>query len=1072
MNITLNTEISAAAAAGTEATSTYKASAEEVWSSGYKLDIADKVMDNEAYGHGLTADEIMQQAANTNVSVQKDFMIVMSNSVSGEDLQKMQEEGFNPTSTDVETYVNIVDKIKVSLAQAGVEVTGYTDDLDVDKIEEITGSRLTAETLAKDLSQMLSQADIPVTDENARELAEAVTEASQITGLSDEAVKYLVLNQKEPTIENLYKAQFVGTGVMQQPQGYYSEGIAGGSYYAKKADSISWDNLTNSIESVVSQAGLDTDEATKSEAVENAKWLVESGIELNAENLTRVSDLKSLSLPMELPDLEELCVTALENGKNPQSALMTGEASVAQQARELVEAVNNISDEAVHAVVEAEARLNIKNLSEAQKNIGTQQQPSGEASLLETQAKRQLEEIRLMMTEEANRRLLRAGISIDTTELSELVDTLKEAEDKMRAVLFEGADAGENGQRALIYEEALTKTGELADMPAAMVGRLAMSAQAYTLERFHAEGAQLQREAWQEADGYGSQDGDRQRQAAQAYETLMTAPRRDLGDSIRKAFQNVDDILEDMGLETSEANRRAVRILGYNSMEITGENLTAVKEADSRISGVIDRMTPAATLQMIRDGRNPLEMTFDELDDYLNGQDKDIAGSSQKYSEFLQKLDRADAITEPEREAYIGIYRLFHQIEQSDGAVIGSIVAAGAQMNFKNMLSAVRSASDKNMDVRIDDGFGALEELITKGEAIDGQIMSGFAQSGQDFADSQQQAREQYYARLSGEINTELSQRTDVEKLKQADISETSTIEQFADSIKMLRMSEGAGQQEELQSERLKSFQESVREAVLTDEQVIESLIEYGQSVSVDNIRAAQLLMSERGSLFRRIAGNTDSDEEESAPEGGILEKAEQFTDALTDSESANDAYGEIIREAGKAVEEMIYQRDASLIDIRAAQSFYKGLALAGSLAGEENYEVPMNIKGEITSVNLKIYHNTSEPGKVSVTLETAELGKVAAEFDVTDESVSGMMVYENKSMRTELEQLEQTFASALSGSDSESQRQVSVSLVQSNALDLNRFGQSKRSNGADDKVSTAELYRTAKAFLTALKDI
>ncbi|MCD8037582.1 MAG: DUF6240 domain-containing protein [Lachnospiraceae bacterium] len=1072
MNITLNTEISAAAAAGTEATSTYKASAEEVWSSGYKLDIADKVMDNEAYGHGLTADEIMQQAANTNVSVQKDFMIVMSNSVSGEDLQKMQEEGFNPTSTDVETYVNIVDKIKVSLAQAGVEVTGYTDDLDVDKIEEITGSRLTAETLAKDLSQMLSQADIPVTDENARELAEAVTEASQITGLSDEAVKYLVLNQKEPTIENLYKAQFVGTGVMQQPQGYYSEGIAGGSYYAKKADSISWDNLTNRIELVVSQAGLDTDEATKSEAVENAKWLVESGIELNAENLTRVSDLKSLSFPMELPDLEELCVTALENGKNPQSALMTGEASVAQQARELVEAVNNISDEAVHAVVEAEARLNIKNLSEAQKNIGTQQQPSGEASLLETQAKRQLEEIRLMMTEEANRRLLRAGISIDTTELSELVDTLKEAEDKMRAVLFEGADAGENGQRALIYEETLTKTGELADMPAAMVGRLAMSAQAYTLERFHAEGAQLQREAWQEADGYGSQDGDRQRQEAQAYETLMTAPRRDLGDSIRKAFQNVDDILEDMGLEKSEANRRAVRILGYNSMEITGENLTAVKEADSRISGVIDRMTPAATLQMIRDGRNPLEMTFDELDDYLNGQDKDIAGSSQKYSEFLQKLDRADAITESEREAYIGIYRLFHQIEQSDGAVIGSIVAAGAQMNFKNMLSAVRSASDKNMDVRIDDGFGALEALITKGEAIDGQIMSGFAQSGQDFADSQQQAKEQYYARLSGEINTELSQRTDVEKLKQADISETSTIEQFADSIKMLRMPEGAGQQEELQSERLKSFQESVREAVLTDEQVIESLIEYGQSVSVDNIRAAQLLMSERGSLFRRIAGNTDSDEEESAPEGGILEKAEQFTDALTDSESANDAYGEIIREAGKAVEEMIYQRDASLIDIRAAKSLYKGLALAGSLAGEENYEVPMNIKGEITSVNLKIYHNTSEPGKVSVTLETAELGKVAAEFDVTDESVSGMMVYENKSMRTELEQLEQTFASALSGSDSESQRQVSVSLVQSNALDLNRFGQSKRSNGADGKVSTAELYRTAKAFLTALKDI
>ena len=498
MNITFDSQVSTTAPAGTEniTTTTYKpqTAAQEVRSRGFQLDIADKVMDNEAYGHGLTADEIMQQAANTDVSVQKDFMIVMSNCVSGEDLQKMQEEGFNPAKVDVETYVNIVDKIKVTLAQAGVEVAGYNDDLDVDKIEEITGSRINAETLAGDLSDMLSKSDIPVTNENIEALVGAIMEASGITDISDEAIKYMVVNHKTPTIENIYKAQFSSTGNMQQAQGYYSEGIAGGgSYYAKKADSIDWKNLEKQLNSVISQAGLDTDEKTKSAALENAKWLVESGIELNVENLTLVSDLKELKLPMDLKQLEEICVTALENGKTPTKALMTGETSIAEQAKEILEDVEGISDEAVHAVAESGDEITIKNLSEAQKQIDasqaqtTVQNPAGvntdEVSLKEIEAKRQLEEIRLMMTEEANRHLLKAGISIDTAELSKVVDALKAAEESIRAVLFQGANAEENAQRALLFEETIAKTKAIAGMPAALIGKLVMSAQSYTINR-------------------------------------------------------------------------------------------------------------------------------------------------------------------------------------------------------------------------------------------------------------------------------------------------------------------------------------------------------------------------------------------------------------------------------------------------------------------------------------------------------------------------------------------------------------------------------------------------------------
>lgn len=1136
MNITVDTQYSASVPVNTESTTTtYKPAAQStgnVSRSGYKLDIADKVMDNEAYGgHGMTAEEIMQQAANSNAQSKKDFMIVMSSCVSGEDLQKMQEEGFTPGSTDVETYVTIVDRIKVTLAKAGVEVTGYNDNLDLDTIEQIVGSRTDAGALVNELvgklSDALQESDMPVTEENIAELVSAVMEASGIGELSDDAVKYLVVNGKAPTIENIYKAQYSSTENIRQSQGYYSEGQGSyGKYYAKKADSINWSNLEGRIDSVVKEAGLDTDAGTKAQAAANAKWLVESGIELNADNLNKVTELRNLPLPMSRDDIAAMCVTAMENGKAPSEADMRGERSVAEQAHEIAEQAGRISDEAVHAVAESGKEMNIKNLAQAQEQIEKQQTdaPQSESghvgsadmagteratdtaneydtdtaagganaeALKEVQARRQLEEIRLMMTEEANRHLLKAGISIDTTELSKLVDALRAAEERINAVLFQGESAEENAERALLYEETLTRTKELSGMPAAVIGKILSKFSQSTLLHIHEAGKTLQNQLENQLNQQGNknagQNPEQQQKASAAYETLMTEPRRDLGDRISKAFGNIDDILTDLGLETSESNKRAVRILGYNRMEINEDNINAVKEADSRVTGVISRMTPATTLQMIREQKNPLEMTMEELEAYLDSKDADPARDAEKYAKFLQRLDRTHNISAEEREAYIGIYRMFRQIEKSDGAVIGSLVASGAQMNFKNMLSAVRTAADKNMDVRVDDGFGGLEQLITKGKAIDTQINAGYHQPPDrqsDRNDADAAAQEQYYARLSGEINDELAGRTDFSQIRSTDITDETTIEAFADTVKAARATDDGEQVRQEKAEDLKSFQRDMHEVEQIDEQIINALIDYGQNINVDNIQAASTLIFERGSLFRQIInGNTEDsgdDDTETADaadseqtDGGLLALGDSFVENLTDAGRAGVSYKEIISEANKAVEQMLYtgSADNAKIDVKAAKALYKGLSLAGNLAREENYEIPMNIKGEITSVNLKIYHNASQTGKVAVTLDTENLGRVAAEFDVTKDRVSGMIVYENRAGKAELARLEEAVRQELGRAGD---RKTGISLVHARSVDLNKFGQDRDAKSTADaaKASTSELYQTAKAFLTALKAV
>ena len=1136
MNITVDTQYSASVPVNTESTTTtYKPAAQStgnVSRSGYKLDIADKVMDNEAYGgHGMTAEEIMQQAANSNAQSKKDFMIVMSSCVSGEDLQKMQEEGFTPGSTDVETYVTIVDRIKVTLAKAGVEVTGYNDNLDLDTIEQIVGSRTDAGALVNELvgklSDALQESDMPVTEENIAELVSAVMEASGIGELSDDAVKYLVVNGKAPTIENIYKAQYSSTENIRQSQGYYSEGQGSyGKYYAKKADSINWSNLEGRIDSVVKEAGLDTDAGTKAQAAANAKWLVESGIELNADNLIKVTELRNLPLPMSRDDIAAMCVTAMENGKAPSEADMRGERSVVEQAHEIAEQAGKISDEAVHAVAESGKEMNIKNLAQAQEQIEKQQTdaPQSESghvgsadmagteratdtaneydtdtaagganaeALKEVQARRQLEEIRLMMTEEANRHLLKAGISIDTTELSKIVDALRAAEERINAVLFQGESAEENAERALLYEETLTRTKELSGMPAAVIGKILSKFSQSTLLHIHEAGKTLQNQLENQLNQQGNknagQNPEQQQKASAAYETLMTESRRDLGDRISKAFRNIDDILTDLGLETSESNKRAVRILGYNRMEINEDNINAVKEADSRVTGVISRMTPATTLQMIREQKNPLEMTMEELEAYLDSKDADPARDAEKYAKFLQRLDRTHNISAEEREAYIGIYRMFRQIEKSDGAVIGSLVASGAQMNFKNMLSAVRTAADKNMDVRVDDGFGGLEQLITKGKAIDTQINAGYHQPPDrqsDRNDADAAAQEQYYARLSGEINDELAGRTDFSQVRSTDITDETTIEAFADTVKAARATDDGEQVRQEKAEDLKSFQRDMHEVEQIDEQIINALIDYGQNINVDNIQAASTLIFERGSLFRQIInGNTegsDDDDAETADaadseqtDSGLLALGDSFVENLTDAGRAGVSYKEIISEANKAVEQMLYtgSADNAKIDVKAAKALYKGLSLAGNLAREENYEIPMNIKGEITSVNLKIYHNASQTGKVAVTLDTENLGKVAAEFDVTRDRISGMIVYENRAGKAELARLEEAVRQELGRAGD---RKTGISLVHARSVDLNKFGQDRDAKSTADaaKASTSELYQTAKAFLTALKAV
>ena len=195
---------------------------------GYALDIdASGFTDNAYAGHSRSVEDISNMAQNTDVQNRHNFMALLSNTMSEEDYEKALKDGFDIKDINSAETVNIVDKIKSVLLESGALVAGYNDDLSFEKLKNITGS----DALAKALQDSFHENDIPVTAENVKASKTAIDQVADIKALDDSAVKYMVLNNMKPTIENIYFASHSTNGLNVMGKGFYAQ--EAGGYYAQ-----------------------------------------------------------------------------------------------------------------------------------------------------------------------------------------------------------------------------------------------------------------------------------------------------------------------------------------------------------------------------------------------------------------------------------------------------------------------------------------------------------------------------------------------------------------------------------------------------------------------------------------------------------------------------------------------------------------------------------------------------------------------------------------------------------------------------------------------------------------------
>lgn len=618
------------------------------------------------------------------------------------------------------------------------------------------------------------------------------------------------------------------------------------------------------------------------DTVEAGMWLVKNSLLVNEENITNYKKAENLILPINAEQLEKAIRISLSEGKNPKDADLTKTESIYEEAVRISDEILSLSDAEVHAT-------------------------------------RVLEEVRLKMTTEANLQLIRSGFSIDTSDLEAYVEALREVEKTPEY------------QESKAITEVSEAIKDIKSLPAAVIGRMMTTIPDADLLAIREEGNKI-KESFESA--------------LVKYEQVATEVRKDLGDSIKKAFQNVDDILDEIGIEKTDINRRAVRILGYNSISINRENIEEIRSLDLKLNRVLNSITPADTLSLIRRGTSPLEMRLEELNEYIENRDSDEGTKMDNYAKFLYRLEKNDQISQEERSQYIDVYRLLHQLEKTDYAAIGGLLLTGKELSFANLKEQIKTSKHVGMDIKIDESFGFIVNELEK------ELMP--------------------------------------ERMRVSNITENTTLWQAYDSLSEEMAHDNT---EDLYA---KEMYRTFREGIESSEGSILELVSNGESVTIENLAIMDRMLRRKNNAFRKVDDLRRDD---------FREEMSELSEDFDEKEEVQTDYSEMMTNSKTAVFEAAMNSD-SYLDVKELSLTHKQLSLAVSFSKEETYNVPTMIGKELTNVTLKLIHNEEEDPKVAVSFANEFLGEVSARFTLEGGKTKGYIACKFAESVTKLEKV------------------------------------------------------------------
>lgn len=904
----------------------------------------DCTVHNEAGKSGVYTEAQAKQQDKETVELPDDGGISPSSFINscmtGEDVKDLSEE-----ETPLEEYTS--SQVERAVSRVRKQRTKKQDAVE----REVAKEQERQESLKRHL-----QDKAPLTPENLSRLSHAVEMAQDVSGFTQDSMKFFIATGRAVITPESIQAAAVSTG---QP--------AGRAVSAEEG----FEQLETQVKGILADGDVEVTE----EAIEVAKFLYENDLPVTAENVKIYQALEELK---EL-DSETLLARIADNmseGISPEKADLT-KLSL-DEAAELVQNLLDTDDDELHRTFATEADF--------------------------VRAKRQLEEIRLVMTAEAARAVASKGIHLDIENLEKIVEELRVQERQLMENILEEADLPLTDENADIMKGTLTSAHQILSAPVEFLGVSRPLESTQTLQDLAQTAVSMTGEKLQ-----------------QAYEAVGTQVRPDLGDRISKAFQNVDDILQELNLEQTAANERAVRILAYNRMPLTEENILDMKAYDSKVTTLMESLKPPVVAQLIKEKVNPLQMTMDELDEKVSDiQRENVAAEDISFRKYLWKMDRQHGLSKQERESMIGIYRLLDKVQKSDGAVIGQVIKEGKTLSFSSLLSATRSRRAAGMDVSVDETFGGLEQTIEKGTSISDQIQAAY---GNTLVMKLRKNLSPKVLREEQENALDMS----LEALLEKCVSESGTEEQMASYYEQL-------------AEEMRALAEDA------DGQIEAFLKALDMPETMANMEAARQMLSGKPGRYEKLWKK---------------EESERVLEEFDTPEELDDVYDEIDREH---TEELAKEKEsaditcdgiASLARMAGSISFYR------NIRNRQMYEIPLVTEQGVTNCHVTIQDGeTKEKGTVEITM-TLESVRIQASFRVNGNRVKGFVTAEQQEGIAPCKQLLAEFEKDL---EEMGFTMDSESLVQGSRKSL-------RTGNRAEGTKNQDLYRIAKAFIVCVSN-
>lgn len=917
--------------------------------------------------------QIMASASDAKLSLKALMM-----KLSGADAVKLDGDGFNLTDATPDDMVNIIEKIKIELAMHSDDYVNYGTAVSKDKIESVTGSAATAASV----ESRMQGADIAVNDESVAEVKSTLEKSKELKPLSENTKNYMVANGIEPSIAGIYQAQAATSSSIS------ADGVTIGRCVNAISDA-DFEALRPGIEKIIASSGLEVNDNT----LADARAFIDAQIPVTKENLEYKAQLDAIDIEKIQADPDEMLNKILDNmklGGKAENTLVTG--SPIDDIRTALDTINRAEYSDVANVVSKGETFTIASLklemdarsfrieySAASVSTGNSE-VRNQASDVQPAADKAYDTLvtaRVLMSANASVYLVKNNISILTTPIDELNLMLME---------YEQADG--------MYEEAQIAYTDVLEARK-------------TLNEIVRNPARVFASMFDKMN--------------ETYEAVGTQIRGDLGDSLKKAVQgSADDIIKELGLEGTDEDKEAIKILAANNMDMTKENVETVKSVNAMINNLIKNMKPETVLNMIKDGVNPMNASIEEVNEYLTeANDKASKDNEEKFSKFLYKLDRTNGITKEQRKQFIGIYQMMNIFTRDAGVAAGALIKQGAEVTMNNLMTAYNSRKHYDMDTVIDENTGMAE-------------VSGIAN---------------YYSALFMANGGLVTPNT----LKNVDNSSgigEQSVEMF---IEQLEDNYDAAAEEQYYEEYLKEQQAAVQAGA----DILRQIRNADTEINSGNIQAVKAFLE--SGQFPDIRGvkTTRDYARDSIEKIGHKEKLSRMYEEMKDE--TEEELQEVLSKAGD-LDTQIDVNYEGFLDLRLKD---RTIGYIKNLALRHDYRIPyITDSGSIGMLKLTLVQDDDNKGRISVNMLSNVLGKVSVEAKADRDSL-GMYIVSDTAVSDEgiqlLDDMEESLKEVFGFTN------VSVNTTKSSDVPYVTY------EAAADSVATDKLYEIAAQIVKQL---